>query len=168
MIYKGLTPLTRWLFYEKNKNMFEGELSLGCVYTGRNRVTGRFMKGHVPANKGKKWSDYMGKRAQKRSAKGWKNLDLHRNKNGRPDTARRCRKQVVAVMDDGTWRVFSYRGAAACWIGGNSENLGRCCRCNAARKVLRNGKVNDDHRYKGVRWYFEKDSALWMRKIMGV
>ena len=81
--------------------MSYGELTLPPVWTGINKKTGRFLKGHVPANKGKKWSDYMGKRAQKRAAKGWKNLDLHRNKNGRPDTAGRCRKQVVAVMDDG-------------------------------------------------------------------
>lgn len=37
-----------------------GELTLPPVWTGINKQTGRFLKGHVPANKGKKWSEYMG------------------------------------------------------------------------------------------------------------
>lgn len=95
----------------------------------RNKVTGRFLKGHVPHNKGKKWSEYMGKRAQKKSAKGWANLDRHRNKNG------------------------------------SRENVGRCCRYNTARHVdKRSGNINTDHRYKGVRWYFEGD-PIWVSKI---
>ena len=112
----------------------------------------------------------MGKRAQKRAAKGWKNLDKHRNKNGRPDTAGRCRKQVVAVMDDGRWLVFPYLGPAAEWIGGNRENVGRCCRCNQARKRLKkpwghpSDKVNTDHKYMGIRFYFESDN-VWTTKI---
>ena len=57
--------------------MSYGELTLPPVWTGINKQNGRFLKGHVPANKGKKWSDYMGKRAMKRAAKGWKNLDKH-------------------------------------------------------------------------------------------
>ena len=131
----------------------------------RNKVTGRFLKGHVPHNKGKKWSEYMGKRAQKKSAKGWANLDRHRNKNGRPDNAGRCRKKVVAVTDDGTMHVFSFVGAAAQWIGGSRENVGRCCRYNTARHVdKRSGNINTDHRYKGVRWYFEGD-PIWVSKI---
>ena len=143
-----------------------GELTLGPVYTGVNRQTGRFMKGHVPANKGKKWSEFMSKRAQKRSARGWKNLDLHRNKNGRPDNAGRSRKQVIAVMDDGRWHHFSYLGAAAEWAGGSRENIGRCCRQNQSKRVLekRQSKVNTDHRYLGIRWYFEDDDA-WTAKI---
>lgn len=153
-----------------------GELTLPPVWTGVNKQTGRFMKGHVPANKGKRWSDYMGKRAQKRAAKGWKNLDLHRNKNGRPDTAGRCRKEVVAVMDDGRWFVLPYVGAAAKWltdrlgIAGRRENIGRCCRQNEAKQALRKpwgkptGRTNTDHRYHGIRWYFETDN-VWTEKI---
>jgi hypothetical protein len=96
--------------------MSYGELTLPPVWTGINKQNGQFLKGHVPANKGKKWADYMGKRAMKRAAKGWKNLDLHRNKNGRSDVAGRCRKQVIAVMDDGPWYHFGYVGAAAQWL----------------------------------------------------
>ena len=150
--------------------MSYGEISLPPIWTGRNNQTGRFLKGHVPANKGKKWNDYMGKRAMKRAARGWANLDKHRNKNGRPDTAGRCRKQVIAVMDDGKWFQFNYLGDAAKWIGGSRCNVGRCCRCNQSKKVLKkpwghsSGKVNTDHRYMGIRFYFESDN-VWTTKI---
>ena len=150
------------------------ELTLPPIRTGVNAKTGRFMKGHVPANNGKKWSEYMGKRAQKRAMKGWKNLDKHRNKNGRSDVAGRCRKKVVAVMDDGSFLVFPYIGPAAEFVDGNRENVGRCCRCNQAKKVLKRdwrpgqpkgaSRVNTDHRYKGIRFYFETDN-IWTTKI---
>ena len=143
------------------------------VRTGINKKTGRFMKGHVPANNGKKWSEYMGKRAQKRAAKGWKNLYKHRPKT-RPDTAGRCRKQVVAVMDDGSWLLFPYIGPAAEWVGGSRENVGRCCRENQAKKVCKHdwrpgqskgaSPVNTDHKYMGIRFYFESDN-VWTTKI---
>ena len=41
--------------------MSYGELYLPPLRTGVNKLNGRFTKGHVPANKGKKWSEYMGK-----------------------------------------------------------------------------------------------------------
>lgn len=148
-----------------------GELYLPPEKKTYNPTNGRFLKGHVPVNKGKPWSKWMPKRSQKRCAKGWKNLDLHRNKNGRPDTAGRCRKKVVAVMDDGRWLVFPYVGAAAEWLGnGTRENIGRCCRCNHSKAELRkpwgkpSGKINTDHRYQGIRWYFESDN-VWTTKI---
>ena len=149
--------------------MSYGELTLPPIWTGRNNVTGRFLKGHVPANKGKKWSDYMGKRAMKRAAKGWANVLSHRPKS-RPDTAGRCRKQVIAVMDDGRWFHFAYIGDAAKWVGGSRENVGRCCRCNQSRKRLKkpwghpSDKVNTDHKYMGIRFYFESDN-VWTTKI---
>lgn len=147
-----------------------GELRLEPEWTGIDPRTGRFLKGHVSANKGKTWSEWMSKRGQRRARKGWKNLDLHRNKNGRADTAGRARKQVIAVMDDGRWLVFSYIGAAAEWCKGNRENIGRCCRQNQNRPTLHDthgkptGKVNTDHRYMGIRWYFETD-GIWTQKI---
>ena len=153
--------------------MSYGELTLPPVWTGINKQNGRFLKGHVPANKGKRWSDYMGKRAMKRAMKGWQNVISHRPKT-RPDTAGRCRKQVVGVMDDGRWLVFDYVGAAARWLGGSRENVGRCCRLNQSRKECKHSwrpgqtkgasRVNTDHRYKGIRLYFETDS-IWLTKI---
>ena len=111
-----------------------GELTLPPLWDGRNKKTGRFLKGHVPANKGKKWSDFMGKRAMKRASKGWANLDKYRNKNGRSDVAGRSRKQVIAVTDDGRWYHFSSVKSAYEWlrnivgIACTRENISRCCR----------------------------------------
>lgn len=137
----------------------------------RNLVTGRFMKGHEPANKGRSWGEWMPKRSQRRCAKGWRNLNLYRS---RPDTAGRKRKKVVAVLDDGHWCVFSFIGAAAEWCDGRRENVRRCCRLNQSRRVKQHdwakgqpkgtSRVNTDHRYKGVRFYYESDDA-WTTKI---
>lgn len=154
--------------------MAYGELTFAPEYKGINKKTGQYLKGHTPANKGKRWDEYMGKRAQKRAMKGWKNLQLHRNKNGRPDTAGRFRKQVIAVMDDGSWLLFPYIGHAADWVGGNRSNIGRCCRSNQSKKVCKHNwrpgqpkgasLVNTDHKYLGIRFYFESDN-VWTTKI---
>lgn len=148
----------------------DGSLYIPTDWTRINPKTGRFMKGHVPANKGRKWSEWMSKKGQRRSAKGWKNLDKYRNINGRPDTAGRCRKEVVAVHNNGKYHIFDSVDAAAKWIGGCRENVGRCCRENKSRKALKKpwgketGKVNTDHQYKGVRFYFA-DDPIWQEKI---
>jgi len=152
--------------------MSYGELVMPPIYDGVNRVTGRFMKGHVPANKGKKWDEYMSKRSQRRCRKGWNNLDQYRPKK-RPDTAGRCRRTLVAVMDDGSWKVFDFSREAVAWMGAhgvvcNRENIGRCARLNESKR-RRYGvhPQSDDHRYKGVRWYYDDNSA-WMRKIKNI
>lgn len=125
---------------------------------------GQFQKGHVPFNKGKKWSEYMSKRKQIRASKGWRNLQIYRPKS-RPDLAGRCRKQVVAVMDDGSWTVLPFVGAAGEWVGGCRENVRRCCQYNQHRQAnKKTGKVNTDHKYKGVRFYYESDD-IWLTKI---
>lgn len=152
----------------------DGSLYIPTDWTKHDPRTGRFMKGHEPKNKGKKWDEWMPKASQRKSRKGWKNLDKYRNKNGRPDTAGRCRKAVVAVRNNGTYQMFSFTGPAAEWIGGCRENIGRCCRQNASRKECKHdwrpgfskgaSRVNTDHQYKGVRWYFA-DDPIWMEKI---
>lgn len=139
-----------------------GELELPHEQSGFNRVTGQFLKGHVPTNKGKKWSQWMSKRGQKRAAKGWKNLELHR---GHPVTAGRNKKPVIAVSDKGNWVYLPDTKAAGEWIEGNRENVARCCRLNERRHVNRKtGAINTDHRYQGVRFYFESDD-IWTTKI---
>lgn len=141
------------------------ELYLAPPRPTQNKVTGKFLPGLTPHNKGKKWGDYMSKEGQRRAAKGWKNLDKYRNKNGRPDNAGRCRKRVVAVLDDGRFRIFDYLAPAAEWVGGRRENVGRCCRCNESTTILRKGEhkgtINNDHRYLGVRFYFETNDVWW-------
>lgn len=112
-----------------------------------NPTNGRFLKGHTPANKGKKWSEWMSKRGQKRSMKGWKNIEIHRCRGNAEWIAKNHRVQVVAVLDDGTFRVFPMIGTAGEWVGGNRGNVHRCCEYNAKRHVNRKtGRINTDHR----------------------
>jgi len=137
--------------------MSYGELYLPPVWTGIDAKNGRFLKGHVPANKGKRWDEYMSKCSQRRSARGWKKLDLYRCKGG-GGKGGRPKKPVVAVMDDGTFTVFSYTGRAAQCLGGCRHNVARCCRLNAMHGA------NTDHRYKGLRLYYESDT-VWINKV---
>lgn len=149
------------------------ELYLPPVRPKRNPKNGRFLTGHTPANKGKKWDEYLSKRKQKRCAKGWANLDKYRP-TSRPDTAGRCPKKTVVVTDDGKFRIFSNLKEAAEWVGGNRENVGRCCRENMSKKVCKHNwrqgqpkgadRVNTDHRYLGYRWYFY-DAPDWWDKV---
>ena len=127
-----------------------------------NPKNGQFLPGHTPANKGKKWSEWMSKRGQRRSKKGWKNL---RKYQPRSPYAGRNKKPIIAVLDDGSWYYFPYSEPAARIVNGNRENVGRCCRYNQERHINRKtGKVNTDHKYMGVRFYFESDN-IWTKKI---
>ena len=140
-----------------------GELRFPTERLGHNPINGQFLNGHVPFNKGKKWSEYMKKRAMKRSMKGWENLRKYQPKT-RPDNCGRCRKAVIAVMDDGRWVWLPYIGAAGEWISGCRENVRRCCALNMKTESAKRRKVNTDHRYKGVRFYYECDNK-WTTKI---
>lgn len=61
----------------------------------RNLVNGRFLKGHTPHNKGKKWADYMDMRKAKRIKRiGVKNLVRNYRISGWNA------KPVVAIKDD--------------------------------------------------------------------
>lgn len=125
----------------------------------RNAVTGQYMKGNVPHNKGKHWSDYMGKRAQRRCVRGWQNILKHR---GAPDPdmlARKTRTQVVAVGYKGNWLVFPSCTEAVQWVGSTASNISRCCRWNRDRHHGKN-----DYMTKGVRFYYENDNQ-WTGKI---
>ena len=140
-----------------------GEMHLSPVWKGRDFTTGRYLKGHIPANKGKTWNETMGKRAQKRAAKGWKNLELHRCKGGGPNSGK-PKKQVVVLSDEGKFAVFPSVKATAVYYGIKWENIARCCRQNQCGTICRNGEVNTDHKYKGFRFYFEGDS-VWLKKL---
>lgn len=147
------------------------ELYLPPVKPERNRKTGRWLPGHEPHNKGVEgWQKTLPKRTQRRIAKGWVNVEKYRCTT-RPDTAGRCRKKVVVVTDEGKFRIFDYIGAAAEWVGGSRENVGRCCRQNMSKKVCKHDwrvgqpkgadRVNTDHKYKGHRFYFFDDPSWW-------
>ena len=85
------------------------------------------------------WDEMMPKQSQRQCAKGWKNLQKYRPKT-RPDTAGRSKKKVVAVTDDGKFRIFDYIGDAALWAGGGRETwdaaavrTNRAARCTTRR-----------------------------------
>lgn len=138
-----------------------GELHLAPVVTGRDATTGRFLKGHVSYNKGKKWSEWMPLRSQKRAAKGWKNLDKFRPKVPSPN-AGRPRRPVIGVLDNGKWIYFDSLKTAAVRINGRRENIRRCCYWNMTEAGA--GRAGSDHQYKNIRWYYENDDK-WMSKI---
>lgn len=141
------------------------ELYLPPERKNYNTVTGRFCKGATPHNKGREWKEWMSKRGQKRAAKGWENVQKYRPKH-RPDTSKKFSKPVIAISDDGRWCVFPSGTAAAQWVGvTNNRAVSRCCQCNQARHVnKKTGAVNTDHRYMGIRFYYESDSQ-WTEKI---
>lgn len=150
----------------------DGSLYIPTDWTRVNPKNGQFMKGHEPKNKGRKWDEWASKKSQRSMRKGWKNLDKYRCK-GHPNAGRK-QKEVVAVRNNGEYRIFDYVGAAAEWIGGNRENVGRCCRENQSRREKKHdwapgfskgtSRVNTDHQYKGVRFYFAAD-PIWQEKI---
>lgn len=131
----------------------------------RNFVTGQFLKGHIPHNKGKKWSEWASKRTQKKMAKGWKNLDKFRPIH-RPDNAGRCRKPIIAILPSGKFIYFKDSNIASEWCKGERGNVNRCCRSNSSMRVnLKTGKINTDHKYLGIKWYFESDVEIWKMKV---
>ena len=138
------------------------ELRLPDKPLQRNPLNGRFLKGHTPANKGKKWSEFMSKRGQRKAKKGWKNLVLYRA--DRSPEAGRKKKAVIAVNDTGKFLFFPSVSEAGSLLGISHDNISRCCRDNQARKQGRNGNVNTNHKYKGIRFYFEND-PVWTEKI---
>ena len=132
--------------------------------TDRNLKTGRFIKGMTPHNKGKKWSEWMDGRKQKRVKKqALANLDKGRRTKGRLYGGRPKRK-VIAVTDEGEFFVFAHAKKAVEWSGGCPDNIRRCCRDNERTTLTKSGKVNDEHKYLGFRWYFESDYK-WTNKI---
>lgn len=143
---------------------FRGELYLPPEFTPRRTEHGRFVKGCEPHNKGKKWSEWMSKRAQKRAAKGWKNLKHHRPSH--PEGSGRPKRPIIAVKDDGSWIWLPDATKALTWLGeGRKENINRCCKQNEVKHVnQKTGKVNTDHRYMGIRFYYESDD-IWTCKI---
>lgn len=146
------------------------ELYIEPVRLYRNPKNGRFLKGLIPKNKGKKWDEYMSKDAQMRASKGWVNLEKYRFAPRDRTNAGRRKKKVVAVDDDGRWCVFDSIADAKRKTGFNRENIRRCCKQNEGKGVIHDTKgrmtvrVNTDHKFMGLRWYFEAGET-WMRKI---
>ena len=71
---------------------------LDCLLGAKPKIqrkNGRFVKGMIPHNKGKKWDEWMDGRKQK---KVLKNLEVRR-KYGNPDLPGWNRKPIIAIKD---------------------------------------------------------------------
>lgn len=128
--------------------MAYGELYIEPERKTTNAVTGRFLKGHVPHNKGKKWSEWMDMRKTKRVKRiAKKNLRPNMNIGG-------WNKRKVIAIDDktGKWYVFESSQDAARKTGASAGLIRRCCR-----------KANVHHHH-GLRWFWENDNE-WTKFI---
>lgn len=151
------------------KSQSYGELRLSPEHAiapkePERRKNGTFVKGHTPFNKGKKIDEWASIEAQKAMSRGWENLKLHKPKY-RSDKTGRPRQEVVAITDDGSWRMFRSFGEAASILGINKTNVIRCAKLNMPDgSNAGNRKVNTDHKYYGYRFYYESDD-IWIQKI---
>lgn len=122
------------------------ELYIEPIRPKFNPKTGRFLKGNVPHNKGKKWNDYMDMRkARKVKRIGMLNL------RGRSDIGGWNKKQVIGIKN-GRFSVFESATKAANLLQIERRNISHCC--EGKRKHC-----------GGVRWFFEKDYHLWKNLI---
>lgn len=121
---------------------------------------GRFKKGHVPFCKGRNWSEWMPKEHwEKVKAIGLKNLNHKKEPRGYATFT----KPVIAIDADGRMTRHNSIKDAALHFHCSQFNLGRCCRFNhrGAEPTGTWKKVNTDHTYMGIRFYFEDDVQLW-------
>ena len=132
---------------------YELWLPLTAKKINRDITSGRFLPGNTPSNKGHRWSDYMSKSAMSCASKGWENL---KKKRKRPDNVARLKRGVIGIDNNGKWRMFPLVKFAALYVKGNKANVVRCCKCNDTQ--------NANHKYKGVRFYYE-DSSVWTNLI---
>ena len=121
------------------------ELYLEPIRMTRNPVNGKFLKGHVPHNKGKKWSDYMDMRKAKRIKRiAKKNLKYNYNIGGWN------KKKVIGIKDGKIIGVFNSAHDAAKRLGLIRRNISHCCR-------------GERNHCGGIRWFFESEINLWVK-----
>lgn len=98
------------------------ELYVPIERPDRNFVTGRFLKGRVPHNKGKKMSDYLDEETIKKCKEaGLKNLKSNRNLGGWNKRA------VVAIYDERVVGWFPSASEAARKVGVSSASIRNVC-----------------------------------------
>lgn len=122
------------------------ELYIAIEKFDRNLLTGRYLKGSTPHNKGKKWNDYMDKRKIKRI----KRIAI-KNLRPRMDIGGWNARKVVAVDAEGNFFLSPSAVKASEKTGICRRNICSCC--NGKRKHA-----------GGYRWFFE-DSNEWLNLI---
>lgn len=116
------------------------ELYIEPVPFKSNPVNGQFLKGHIPFNKGKKWSEWMDGRKQRRVLKiGAKNLRNNFQIGG-------WNARKVVALKGIEFYVFDSAVHAAKVTGATRRNICHCC--NKQRKHC-----------SGFEWFFEDDNA---------
>lgn len=140
------------------------ELRTGSLTKSDFRNRGKFTKGHTPWCKGRSWSEWMPEEHQARvKAIGLKNLEKGHSHDPRGWAT--YYHPVIAIDAEG--RMSRFEG-----IKQAAEHF-RCCRCNISRccRLNRQGteptgtrqRINTDHRYMGIRFYYEDDVQLWSK-----
>ena len=119
------------------------ELHISPERHNRNLVTGRFLKGCTPHNKGKSMV-YRSKRSQKRSLAGLAKGRGAWHKTG----AGMNKKSVVLIKDGRLYSVFPSIQAAGSALGVSPSLVGRVCR-----------KLRNNHTAKGFQCFFESDNS---------
>lgn len=118
------------------------ELRLGDERQQYNPINGRFLKGHIPHNKGKKWSEWMDGRKQ-RKVRRIASQNIH----GRPDIGGWNKRAVIMLDDEGNRAYFE-----------SSAEAGR-----ATGIIARNIRYVCDKKRKhagGYRWFWFDDKEL--------
>lgn len=89
---------------------------------GRNFKTGRFLPGHIPANKGRPWSEWMPEGERERILEiGKKNLRVN------PAVRGWNKRAVVAINEKGEHRYCESATKAAEILGLIRRNITSCC-----------------------------------------
>lgn len=110
----------------------------------KNPLNGRFLKGHIPHNKGKKWEDYMDMRKARKMKKC---LELGR-KQGNSMIAGYNKKAVIGIKDGKIIGVFESSVSAGDKLNLIARNIRHCC----AGKRKRCGTIY---------WFYESDYDKW-------
>ena len=123
------------------------------------RYKGQFTKGTPPPNKGKSWSEWMPLEHQAR-VKAIAIRNLHGRRKGDAPTNN---KSVIAIDSEGRISRHNSIKDASEYFRIGRENVGRCCKCNRRGAEPSKGwkRINTNHRYMGIRFYYEDDVALW-------
>ena len=95
---------------------------LDCLLPQMPQKKGRFLKGHEPFNKGKKWSEWLDGRKARRIKRILLSYRQYNYKLGGWN-----KKQVVGISIEGKACVFESAEDASRKLGINGRNIRHCC-----------------------------------------
>lgn len=117
--------------------MYDLDVLLGQV--PYRKSNGQFPKGNIPANKGKKWDEWLTKEQQEKILSGMKHI-------GRKDIGGWNRKAIAGVKGDKVVFFESSKDAEG--------KLGICAR------NIRSVCAKKRHQAGGIKWFFADDVEL--------